>query len=99
MNLLPLISDHWSNGEIFEAIITRIDVVIGFTVTAMIIFVVGYIALYWWSQTHAVPTVVVILLAAVIFPVVPGVLARAGWILIAFGGAFGLFAVLWVIIR
>lgn len=91
--------DQWGNGEIFDAIVTRIDVVMGFAVAAMIIFTVGYVALYWWSKTHAVPSVVLTLLAGVVFQAVPGPLARAGWILMAISGTIALFAILWAVVR
>lgn len=99
MDAQLLVLDLWRNMEIFEAMIQRLDTVIGFAVVAMVVFSVSYIALYWWSKTHAVPSVVLTLLAGAVFSAVPGPIARAGWILMALSGTVALFAIFWAILR
>jgi len=89
----------WAQGDFFEAINLRIAAVMGLAAFMMIVGVVMYLGLQWWSKSYVVPTTVLVLSGGAILSMMPSVVARIGWILILLAGALGLFGILWAVIR
>ena len=104
-NLVPLAAsctdalDCWSKGYFFEALNVRIAAVMGLAAFMMIVGVVMYLGLQWWSKSYVVPATVLVLSGGAILSMMPSVVARIGWILILLAGALGLFGLLWAVIR
>jgi hypothetical protein len=91
--------DCWGQGEFFQAMATRIEVVIGMAAFMMVVCSVIYIALYWWSKSYVVPTVTLVLTGGAVVSTLPAPVARVGWIIILLAGSLGLFGLLWAVIR
>lgn len=91
--------DCLGQGAFFEALATRVGDVIGIVGFMMIVGVVTYIALYYWSKSYVVPTVVLVLSGGIILGLMPAVVARVAWIIILLAGGLGLFGILWAVIR
>lgn len=89
----------WQQAEFFEALAGRLDVIIGLAGFMMVVGTVTYVALYWWSKSHTVPTVVLTLTGGVFVGLMPAPVARIGWIIIFLSMGLALFALLWAVIR
>jgi|GEM_PF-2787937 len=89
----------WGDGAFFDAMTHRLDVVIGMAAFMMIVCVVVYISLYWWSKSYVVPTVVLVLTGGVVVQMLPAPVARVGWIIILIAGSLGLFGLMWAVLR
>lgn len=91
--------DCWAKGQFFDAMATRIDLVMGLAAFMMIVSVAIYLALQWWSQSYVVPATVLVLCGGVVIQMLPAPVARIGWIIILIAGSLGLFGLLWAVIR
>jgi hypothetical protein len=91
--------DCWGQGAFFEALNSRVAAVMGMAAFMMIVGVVTFLALQYWSKNYTVPVVVLVLSGGVVLGMMPAVVARIGWIIILLAGALGLFGILWAVIR
>jgi len=97
--ILQTAFEKLTQGSIFDAFATRVDVVMGIAPFLALVGTVTFVSLYWWSKSFVVPTVVLVLMGGSLLVFLPAVFARAAWILIAVSGGLAIFAIVWAVIR
>lgn len=91
--------DKWAQGNFFAGFLDAVKRVASVAAIAMLVGIPLYLALYWWSQRHTVPVVVLLLMGSSVMPMLPANVARYLWIMILLGGGLSLFAIIWLVIR
>jgi hypothetical protein len=91
--------EHWSEGEFFEGLVSRVEAAMGMTAFMLVVCVSVYLSLQYWTKNYTVPAVVLVLSGGVILSMLPPVVARIGWIIVLLAGSIGLFGLLWAVIR
>jgi len=91
--------EHWSEGQFFEGLVSRVEAVMGMTAFMLVVCVSVYLSLQYWTKNYTVPAVVLVLSGGVILSLLPPVVTRIGWIIVLLAGSIGLFGLLWAVIR